>query len=148
MSSEHGEKLKPQKEAVIFLVYDKNKNSVWLEERLKPNSGYFGYTIIPGGGVESYDTSTEVTVYREAKEELNINVTHLVYLGSAIDASFSGDGIKKNHMYLVDEFEGKVVCQEPEKARIFEVPISEAEQYLEIASSQLVLMKAIEKLKL
>ncbi len=105
MSSEHGEKLIPQGEAVIFLVYDREYDSVWLEERLKPNSGYFGYTIVPGGKKEDFDETPDIAMKREVSEELGITVVGFVHLDSFVDMTLSGN-LRKHHAYLITNFIG------------------------------------------
>ncbi len=144
--NERKEKLKPQGEAVIFLVYDRKKGCVWLEERLKPGSGYFGYRIIPGGKIEKSETPRHA-LDREVKEEMGIKVLKFTYLDYFVDMSFSGNLIR-HHAYLVTDFEGEVFNrEEPEgKSRLFPVPLSEAKDFLEIASSRYIIELAKKKL--
>lgn len=149
MSSEHREKLGPQGETVIFLVYDKGSKRVWLEERIDPNSGYFGYTIIPGGKREEFDKTLGDALFRETFEELGIMVTHGVYLDGFIDMSLSGN-LRMNHAFLVDEFKGEVNDSEKDKgkSRLISVELSGAEDYLELASSRYVIHLARRQLGL
>lgn len=144
MSSELQEKLKPQREAVIFLLY--RKGNVFIERRLKKGSGYYGYFIIPGGGVEEIDNTFEDAVRREAWEEKGVLVGNAVHLGSFVDASFSSGELKTSHAYLVNDFEGDPIEKEPEKAELSEVPIGDVDEYLEIASSKLIILWARAKL--
>jgi len=143
MSSEHGEKLKPQEDGVIFVILQ--NGGVILERRLKPNSGYYGYTIIPGGKVEDFDEDGECAVVREALEEKGIVVLHSVHLDSFLDMSLSGN-FRRMHAYLIDEFEGEIVNKEPEKCENIWVPVEQADNCLELASSKYVIGLVKEKL--
>ena len=71
------ERSEPTKRGVFFLVFEKDK--VLLEKRIKPGKAYFGYTIIPGGGVEDGESYEEAMI-REAGEELGIKPTKFVML--------------------------------------------------------------------
>ncbi|SRR6266404_9364944 len=142
MSSELREKLQPIGDVILFLIYE--DGCVFIEKRLKEDSRFYKYWIIPGGRVESSDRSFEDAASREAKEEKDIKAKDLIYLGSFIDRSFSdNDGnLKNNHAYLITDFEGEPKEQEPLKAELMKVAINDAENYLEIASSKLVLLWA------
>ncbi len=148
MSSELGEKLKPQGENVIFLVYDSKTGCVWLEERLKPDSGYFGYTIIPGGKIESSDKTADYALIREVHEEMGIKVVTFSPLDIFVEPSLSKGNLMINHAYLVSNFEGEVYDKEESegKNRLFAVPLGEAKNHLEIASSRYIIELAKGKL--
>lgn len=133
MTPEKVEKMQSQGEAVVFLVY--KDGDVYLMERLKEGSGYFGYTIIPGGKIESFDLNPESAVVREVAEEMGIKLIHMVHLDSYLDMSLSGN-FRKNHAFLVDEFEGEVTSIEPEKERLVCVPITCAKDKMELAAGR------------
>ncbi len=136
MSSEIREKLQPQGEAVIFLVC--KDGNVFLEQRTKKGSGYYGYTIIPGGKVESFDGGPSEAMIREAEEEIGIRVKSFKYLDSFVEMSLSGN-LRTNHAFLIDVFEGDAVNKEPEKGVLFQVPLDKAKDMLELASSRYII---------
>lgn len=136
MSSEQREKLQPQGEAVIFLIY--KDGSVYLEERTKIGSGYYGYNIIPGGKVELSDGGPSVAMIREVEEEMGVVVTSYKCLDSFVEMSLSGN-FRLNHAFLIDGFDGEVINREPEKGRLFQVPLDQAKDNLELVSSRYII---------
>lgn len=147
MSPEQREKLAPQVKTVIFFVYDSKNSNVWLEERLDPDSAYFGQVIIPGGKVEETDFAATTAMEREIGEELGIEVTNGFFLDSFDDMSLSGN-FRKCFAFLVTGFKGEVTNNEQEKgkSRLFSVPLDEAKRYLDLASSRYVIELARKKL--
>lgn len=139
-SPERREAKKPIREAVIFLLYKDGK--VLLERRIKENSGFFGYVIIPGGGCE-HGESLELTMLREIDEETGVRATKWEFLGSFEHMSLSGDHLL-SHAYFVAEFDGEIENREPDKCNLFWVDLDDAESLLKLASSKLVLFKAKE----
>lgn len=91
-----------EKHGVVFAVV---KNGIiQLEERLKLGSKYFGFTIIPGGGVEPGETLEE-TMLREFKEEYDATAVKYKELGSVL-ATEEDLTINVRHVYLVSDWVG------------------------------------------
>jgi len=136
--AERGERKRWQKEGVVFLIYEEGR--VLLEERTRPDSGHYGYIIIPGGNVERGETKEEAFL-REVEEELGIKPTSYRHLDS-----FENMTLSRNHYllhaFLVTDFDGEVVNREPERCNMIWVPLKEAESLLRLGSSRLVLFKA------
>lgn len=64
----------PDRIGVIFLIY--NDGKVLLEKRTTLGKGYYGYTIIPGGKVETGETFDQAA-RREIWEECGIDVVEM-----------------------------------------------------------------------
>lgn len=109
-----------EKHGVIFALWD-GKN-IQLEKRIKPGK-FQGYTIIPGGGVET-DETLEEALLREIREEYGTKVIDYINLGSFPSIEDNGF-LNVRHLYLVTEWEG--VLSNPEnKNQHIECSIEEA----------------------
>lgn len=139
MLQERRERKTPDRQAVIFLVYKEGK--ILLEERIKPGSGYYGYTIIPGGGVEDGESPKEAAK-REIKEELGVIPVSIIHLDRFEDVTLSNAHILFD-AYLIDEYRGDPVNKEPEKSNHVWVPIEDAFEYLPLVSSRHIIDRAI-----
>lgn len=139
MSTEIGEKRVPDRQGVIFLIY--NNGKVLLEERISTNKAYYGYTIIPGGKFEQgVDLSHEDALKREVLEECGVTINDFVLLDRYLQTTIT------NHLYdvsafLVTNYNGEITNPEG-KARHLWVDIAEADKYLLFADSRYILSMA------
>lgn len=93
-----------EKHGVIFILY--NKNKIQLEKRTQPDSTFYGYVIIPGGGIESGESPDEA-LNREVGEEYGVKV--LVGESLGIIKAVDSDGIPNiRHVFLVSKWEGNL----------------------------------------
>ena len=67
------------KKTVRAIIIEDNKLLVFFRRKLKDNK-YITYYAIPGGHVENAETNEE-TVIRELKEEMNLDIQIIGYLG-------------------------------------------------------------------
>lgn len=133
------ERREPEKEGVIFLIYQNGK--VLLEDRKTPNKAYFGYKIIPGGKVEiDKDLNHEKAAEREALEECGIVVKKMIHLDTFLHMTISNH-LYHTSAYLITEFEGEVVNKEGKSDHVW-VEIDEAEKSLEFVDSRYIILLA------
>lgn len=120
---------------VVFAIIEGKK--MLLEKRLEPDDEYFGYTIVPGGGVEEGE-SWENALLREIHEECGVEVVEYEVI-----TSFEHLVSQKNKMvgqlYLVRGYKGNVVNQEVGKAKHVWATLGEAREVCEHPLSQLIL---------
>ena len=112
MSLERREKLKKGKSGVVFAIFQNGE--ILLEERLDPKKEYYGYTIIPGGGIERGE-SVWHTLEREIEEECGCLHKASVYLSSHTQRD--GNSTHERHLFLVTHVTGEINNIETEKCR-------------------------------
>lgn len=93
-----------EERGVIFVLYDGNK--IQLEERIKKEDRFYGYTIVPGGKVEFGET-LQAALIREVNEEYGVAVLKNKELGTVQDIEESGR-VCIRHVYLVSQWEGNL----------------------------------------
>lgn len=126
---------KSLKEGVMWLVVHENK--VLLEERKKEDSSYFGYTMVPGGKVDEGETVVEA-LFREVFEEHRIVPKSYSFLDSFENTSQSGNHYLM-HAFLITDFEGEIISNEPESARVILIDLEQAKVLLKLGTSRYVL---------
>lgn len=142
MTTEFGEKIEPEKEGVIFLLFRNGK--VLLEDRKHPQKPYFGYVIVPGGKVEKEDTSHEKAAEREVLEECGIKVKKMICLDTFLHITISNH-LYRTTAYLITDFDGEVTNKEGKADHVW-AKIEDAYQIMQFSDSRYVLKLAEEKL--
>lgn len=127
---------------VMFLIY--NNGQFLVEERIRLDSSHKGFFIIPAGHVDEGETP-EQTVLRETSEEHGITPSKIIKLDSFENMSLGGDFLYVD-AYLITEYVGDLINREPEKCNLHWMTPQEAEDKMVLASSRLVLFKALEAL--
>ena len=130
---------KTEKHGVVFALWDGNK--IQLEKRNKPNGKFFGYILVPGGGVEQGET-LEKALLREVREEYKVKA--LIYKKLGNYPSIEDDGILNvRHLYLVTKWLG--ILSNPEDLNDhIEATLEEAFEICKHPLSQ-VFLKRIQK---
>jgi len=132
-----------EREGVIFLI---THDRLFLTELcVKEGSGYYGRYRIPGGKSEDGESPAQ-TVFREAFEETGIVVKNIIFLDSFEDHTLNNNLVKL-HAFLIDDYAGEPVENEPEKGRLFWLDKNDALSKLKLVSSRHVLTKAIEAIE-
>ncbi len=137
MSEERREKRFPERDGVLFLIY--NAGMVLLEERLRPDKPYFGYITIPGGKVDD-DITHEMAARREVKEECGIEVKEMILLDNFLMTSITNQLFNVS-AYLVTSYEGSVANLEG-KSKHKWVDIDEAVKLVSFAETRYTLLLA------
>jgi 8-oxo-dGTP pyrophosphatase MutT (NUDIX family) len=139
MTSEFRERLMPDKEGVFFLVY--NNGQVLLEERLQPEKAYYGYTIIPGGKVETDKGEDHlVAVKREIEEECGVTATNIFKLDDFLNITLSNN-FYHTSAYLITEYDGEVRNVEGKSRHVW-VDIDKASELLPFVDSRYLILLA------
>jgi len=131
------ERLVPSAHAVIFAVINPD-GKILVEDRVNPESGYFGYTIIPGGAIEEGETPLQA-LEREMDEELGVKPTQFTKLPVFLDMTLSKRFVEYNP-YVILAVNGEVANKEPDKSRHRWIDLEEADN-LPLAPSQLVVAR-------
>lgn len=142
MAKEIGEKRLPEKDGVIFLIFQHEK--VLLEDRITPEKPYFGYIIIPGGKKENTDASLEEAAEREALEECNIKVKKMIHLDTFLHVTISNN-LYNTAVYLITEFEGELNNIEGKSTHLW-ASLDEAFEIMPFAESRYIITLAKQKL--
>lgn len=135
---ERVERLRPTKNAVMFLIH--NDGKYLIEERTRKSSSHRGFFLIPAGHVEDGE-EPEDTVVWEAIEEHGVVPTKIELLDFFENMSLAGDFFAI-HAYLVREYKGIVKNNEPEKCELHWLTYNEAKEKVTLASNRLVLILA------
>ena len=139
MSTEMQEKRIPEREGVLFLIHKDGK--VLLEERLRPDKAYYGYTIIPGGKANREIKEDHVSAAkREIEEECGISVKDLVLLDTFRNVTISNT-LYNVSAYFIDGFEGEVRNVEGKSRHVW-VDIKEASKEVCFADQKYVILLA------
>ncbi len=139
MTERIGEKRLPEREGVIFVIY--NKGKYLLEERLNPESTYFGYVIVPGGSVENdKDQDSLQAAMREIFEECGIVPRKVTVLDTFLHTIISGKLLKSTAV-LVTDYDGEITNMEG-KSNHIQVDYDTALELMPFAESRYCLMLA------
>lgn len=122
-----------EKFGVIFAIWD--GENIQLEKRDKPESAFFGFTLIPGGKVEP-DETYEMALRREVREEYGVNVRKFQPIG-VIRTIEDGCVVNFRHVYLVTGWEGEL--GNPEGTSHFAAGLEEARKICKHPISQRIL---------
>ncbi len=110
----------PEKHGVVFALWD--GKTIQLEERLAPGN-FQGFNIIPGGGVESWETLEEA-LSREVGEEYGVKVLSSKKLGT-VPTTESDGTLDIRHVFLITSWEGELSNPEGKNKHI-EASLGEA----------------------
>jgi 8-oxo-dGTP pyrophosphatase MutT (NUDIX family) len=119
------------KEGVVFAIMQ--NGNILLEKRINPLSTFYGFIIIPGGGIENGESLEEALV-REVDEECGIKICKSVYLSTKIQQE--GKIVNKRHLFIITGFEGEITDEEPDKSIHVWASIKEARSLCEHRSTQ------------
>ncbi|GEM_PF-2133864 len=136
------ERLVPWFYAAIFAVINSD-GKILVEDRVSPESGHFGYTIIPGGAIEEGETPRQA-LEREMDEELGVKPTQFTKLPVFLDMTLSNRFVEYSP-YVVLAVNGEVANKEPGKSRHRWIDLEEACN-LPLALDQLVAVRVKEYL--
>jgi len=123
-----------EKHGVVFILFDGNK--LQLEERMKPQDQYFGYTFIPGGKIEDGEEICSA-LRREVMEEYGVTLKEGFGLGD-IQGVEDGGVLNVRHIFLVTSWDGTLANPEG-KNRHIEATFSEARELCKHPVSQKIL---------
>lgn len=131
-----------EKRGVVFIIFKDNK--IQLEERIEPGRKFSGFTIIPGGGIESGEKPI-TTLCREVIEEYGVLPLKFKEIGKIVSTEVNGL-LNTRYVYLVTEWLG--ILGNPEnKNRHLESEVGEArtickheipQQVLDLLDSELL----------
>ena len=138
MIERNSEKIGPTREGVMWLIFRNGR--VLLEERNKQDKSYYGYTIVPGGKLEDGEEVLEC-LEREIKEEHGVIPTKCEFLDT-FESIIPGGNHYKIHAFLILDFEGEIVNNEPEKTNLKFVRLEHAQKVLKFGTSKYVLLMA------
>jgi len=93
----------PEKHGVIFALFDGEK--IFLEKRIERSDRLFGYTIVPGGGLEKGETVEEALI-REVVEEFGVRPIKYIKLGDVFNSDIGV--LNVGHVYIVTEWKGEI----------------------------------------
>ena len=130
----------PDGGAVMFLVYDSSSDKFIVEKRMRDNSFYKGFFMVPAGHVEDGE-KPENTLIRELKEELCIVPLEYHHLDTFESASLHGNLLLVD-AYLVKSYEGTIENEEKDKCELYFMDLDEADQKLVLAQDRYVLSLA------
>lgn len=119
-------------EGVIFLLYKEGK--FLIVKNIKSRSGFYGHLIFPGGEVEEGEVPEQAAI-REVREEFGVNPKEIIFLDTFEDVTLNL-GYHRFHAYLVKNFEGEVINNEPDKSVVQWVSFDEAREALKLVSSK------------
>ncbi len=122
------------KKGIIFILLD--HNVIQLEERTKLGDKFFGYTIIPGGGIKQNETP-ETALCREVIEEYGVLPLKFKKLGE-ISSYEENDRLNTRYVYLVTKWLG-VLGNPEKKSQHIEVDLDIAKNICKHPISQQVL---------
>lgn len=143
MSKEFSDGEMLNKHGVIFAIINL-KGEILLEERSNDSeSQFFGYTIVPSGGIEE-DENVEEALFREVWEEREVTPTEYRKTGVVEEMKESG-AIVLRHVFLITNFDGVGVNREG-KNRQFWTTIEEADELCEHPISKKILTSIKESL--
>jgi len=140
---ERKETILQQNTGVIFLFY--KNGTILVEDRPESDMAYSGLTIIPGGKIKFREGEVaEEALIREVKEEFSdeIKITKKFDLGEFYDFTRKGN-LQKPKAYLITEFKGDILNCEQEKGRHRWISINDYDRELPLASSKLVVERAL-----
>jgi 8-oxo-dGTP pyrophosphatase MutT (NUDIX family) len=133
----------PIKHGVIFAIINE-EGRILLENRSNdPKDQYFGYTIIPGGGIEE-DEEVEDALLREVREERDVTPTEYRKTG-IVEEVRGGGAVVLKHIFLITDFEGTVVNKEGMNKQ-FWATMEEAEKLCEHPISKKILASVKESI--
>ena len=102
--------MKPVIPSVAFILLKDNK--ILVEKRKITKSSFPGKIAVPSGGIEAGETS-EQALWRETKEEFDINVTDYAYIGKYFleykEVDFD------TYYYVVTKWTGEIQNKEAEE---------------------------------
>lgn len=100
---------------VVILLLDETKQKLLLGKRKNAyKSGYYG---LPGGRIE-IEEPFEQAVKRELKEETNLKVINLYYLGVVRELQKTYNFL--HFVFLCESYSGNIMNAEPEKCEGWE----------------------------
>ncbi len=104
------------KKAIVYFIYDRATNSVLVENRTLEQS-LAGQKLFPGGKVDNNELSNySVTLYREVKEELGIEILDFVY----VDQPVVGVDNFTLYPFIITKWEGNIPEKVLDKGSVLE----------------------------
>ena len=91
-----------EKHGVVFILFDGKR--LQLEERIKPQDQFFGYTVIPGGKIEPGEEIYSA-LRRELLEEYGVKLKEAFGLGD-VQRVEDGGSLNVLHIFLVTRWDG------------------------------------------
>jgi 8-oxo-dGTP pyrophosphatase MutT (NUDIX family) len=131
------ERRKPDSRSVMFLVYNATENKFVIEERIREDSSYRGFFMVPAGHVEK-DEKPEEALIRELGEEHNIVPLEYYHLDTFESVSLNGNFFLVD-AYLVKSYEGEIHNNETNKCVLHLMDFDEANQKLVLGQDRHIL---------
>jgi len=129
MSVEDKEKIVVSKEGVIFVVPNKDNNTILLEYRDGgEKDSHNGLFIVPGGGFKNNENLSKALV-RELKEETGVNL--ISYDVLKIKEDTTREGINRRTIVVVKEYEGVDVNARTDEGLLFWATLELAKEICE-----------------
>jgi 8-oxo-dGTP pyrophosphatase MutT (NUDIX family) len=123
-----------EKYGVIFVLYCDGQ--IQLEERIEKDKRLFGFTIVPGGGIENGES--EVTALkREVREEYGVEINVFKKLG-VVTYQHTENVINHGNVYFVTDWVGKLDNPEGRNKHL-QATLLEARSLCKIPATQEIL---------
>lgn len=104
------------KKAVVYFIYDRKINSVLVENRT-PEQSLAGHQLFPGGKVDKSELNNlSLTLFREVKEELGIDILDFV----SIDRPVVGVGGFTLYPFIITKWNGSIPEKVLDKGSVLE----------------------------
>jgi 8-oxo-dGTP pyrophosphatase MutT (NUDIX family) len=117
--------ISPQKSAVLILIYSKNNEILvpFIKRKSVPADVHSGQIAFPGGKKEKTDKNIQYTAFREAEEEIGINMNSISYICNLSDVYIPPSNFLVSPIVGITYDTPHFTMQESEVEEIIEIPL-------------------------